>query len=100
MHRSPASGLFTRRQAIKAVAGSAIAASGLPILAPTGALAAPVSPRETDQADARYFARTGHNLRDPFRTIWRKAGGEKAIGAPISEERYQEGVGVVQTFEA
>ncbi len=47
----------------------------------------------------RYFAATGHNLDDPFLGRWELAGGEAVLGAPISEDRYAEGVGVVQSFE-
>jgi hypothetical protein len=46
-----------------------------------------------------YFAETGHNLNSPFLERWRMIGGERVLGAPISEERYQEDVGVVQSFE-
>ena len=47
-----------------------------------------------------YFPGTGHNLQDPFLSRWQESGGEAVWGAPISEERFQEGDGVVQTFEA
>lgn len=51
-------------------------------------------------AGTRYFASTGHNLADPFRSRWEQAGGESVLGAPISEERYAAGAGgVLQSFE-
>ncbi|MDQ3043576.1 MAG: L,D-transpeptidase family protein [Chloroflexota bacterium] len=52
-------------------------------------------------SNARYFAETGHNLREPFLSRWEAAGGAAVLGLPLSEERYVEGSGgVVQTFEA
>jgi uncharacterized protein YgiM (DUF1202 family) len=47
----------------------------------------------------RYFATTGHNLREPYLDRWTKAGGEKVLGVPLSEERYDPELGLVQTFE-
>jgi len=46
-----------------------------------------------------YFAETGHNLRGSFLTQWTTLGGEKAVGKPISEEGFRDGVGIVQSFE-
>ena len=46
-----------------------------------------------------YFAETGHNLREPYLTRWQQSGGQKVLGLPLSEERFQEGAGVLQTFE-
>jgi hypothetical protein len=46
-----------------------------------------------------YFPETGHNLRGSFLNQWRTLGGEKAVGLPISEEGFRDGVGVVQSFE-
>src|SRR5215211_7601034 len=49
---------------------------------------------------AKYFAETGHNLKDPFLKIWEAAGGEKGLGLPLSEERYDEKAGaILQSFE-
>jgi hypothetical protein len=48
----------------------------------------------------RYFGDTGHNLKAPFLAKWQLSGGRSGIGAPISEERFQEGVGVVQSFQS
>ncbi|MCC6314321.1 MAG: L,D-transpeptidase family protein [Thermomicrobiales bacterium] len=51
-------------------------------------------------ADTQYFAESGHNLAEPFRSRWEQAGGEWVLGAPLSEERYAAGAGgVLQTFE-
>lgn len=50
-------------------------------------------------AGSRYFAETGHNLAEPFRTRWEQAGGETVLGPPLSEERYTSGAGgVLQSF--
>ena len=47
-----------------------------------------------------YFASSGHNLAEPFRSRWEQAGGEAVIGEPLSEERYATGAGgVLQSFE-
>lgn len=47
----------------------------------------------------RYYAATGHNLREPFLSRWRQHGGQEVFGLPISEEHFVEKVGIVQTFE-
>jgi hypothetical protein len=50
-------------------------------------------------AGSRYFAETGHNLAEPFRSRWEQAGGEAVLGPPLSEEHYASGAGgVLQTF--
>lgn len=48
----------------------------------------------------RYFAEVGHNLGEPFLSRWTITGGEKGIGFPISEERYDDELGITQDFEA
>ncbi|MCD6059178.1 MAG: ErfK/YbiS/YcfS/YnhG family protein, partial [Thermomicrobiales bacterium] len=54
----------------------------------------------TPGAGTLYFAETGHNLAEPFRSRWHQAGGEAVFGAPLSEERYAAGAGgVLQSFE-
>ncbi len=61
-----------------------------------GSEVAPAAPG----AGSLYFAETGHNLAEPFRSRWHQAGGESVFGAPLSEERYAAGAGgVLQTFE-
>ena len=53
----------------------------------------------TPGAGTLYFAETGHNLAEPFRSRWHQAGGESVFGAPLSEERYAAGAGgVLQSF--
>ncbi|HET9660710.1 MAG TPA: L,D-transpeptidase family protein [Thermomicrobiales bacterium] len=52
-----------------------------------------------DVAPSRYFAKTGHNLRGSFLHQWTMLGGEVAVGLPISEEGFRDGVGIVQSFE-
>ncbi|MEA2583109.1 MAG: hypothetical protein QOF33_1194, partial [Thermomicrobiales bacterium] len=64
--------------------------------------AAPIEPTTGDEATAdgpRYFAKTGHNLKSPYVEAWTRAGGEETLGVPISEERYDPDLGLVQTFE-
>ena len=49
---------------------------------------------------SKYFAETGHNLKDPFLKMWETAGGEKVLGLPLSEERFDDKAGaVLQTFD-
>jgi hypothetical protein len=87
-------------------------AAALPIIGSASARAqtnSPITPLEpsvtpTDSGavttSGRYFGDTGHNLKAPFLRAWQTAGGRDGFGAPISEERFQEGVGVTQTFQA
>ena len=60
------------------------------------------TPTDTGTAtlSGRYFGDTGHNLKAPFLAKWQLSGGRNGIGAPISEERFEEGTGVVQSFQA
>ncbi len=61
---------------------------------------APVATAPAPGAGSLYFAPTGHNLAEPFRSRWEQGGGEAVFGAPLSEERYASGAGgVLQTFE-
>ena len=66
----------------------------------------PIEPSETPTdngtvtVSGRYFGDTGHNLKAPFLRAWQAAERPRGIGAPISEERFQEGVGVTQSFQA
>lgn len=54
----------------------------------------------TPGAGTLYFAESGHNLAEPFRSRWEGAGGAEVLGVPLSEERYATGAGgVLQTFE-
>ena len=75
-------------------------------LAQTSNPITPIEPTETPvdsgslTTTGRYFGDTGHNLKAQFLAKWQATGGRDGIGAPISEERYQEDVGVVQTFQA
>jgi hypothetical protein len=56
--------------------------------------------QETQWSGGRYFAETGHNLKNPFLATWQASGGEAVFGLPISEERYVEGTGgILQSFE-
>jgi hypothetical protein len=54
----------------------------------------------TSGSGTLYFAGSGHNLAEPFRSRWEQSGGESVLGAPLSEERYASGAGgVLQTFD-
>ena len=92
---------LARRQLLSLAAG--IAGTGaLTALLPTEliSVAAQEVVPESPGAGSLYFAATGHNLAEPFRTRWEQAGGEAVIGAPLSEERYASGAGgVLQSFE-
>lgn len=46
-----------------------------------------------------YFPETGHNVQRTFLDVFEGLGGKEIVGLPLSEERFVEGVGVVQTFE-
>jgi hypothetical protein len=52
-----------------------------------------------DISPNKYFPETGHNLRGSFLNQWSMLGGEKAVGLPLSEEGFRDGVGIVQSFE-
>jgi hypothetical protein len=87
-------------------------AVALPMVGATSARAqtnSPITPLEPSEtptdsgattSSGRYFGDTGHNLKAPFLRAWQAAGGRAGFGAPISEERFQEGVGVTQSFQA
>ena len=97
LHHSP----FARRRLL-ALATGALGAVGLSrwISPGSGDAAAqeiaPVSPG----AGSLYFAETGHNLAEPFRSRWHQGGGEAVFGVPLSEERYASGAGgVLQSFD-
>lgn len=95
-------GTLNRRQALAIGAASA---TGLPLsrgIRQTSSAAAQSSASSAiaDVDKGLYFAETGHNLREPFLTRWQTAGGQKVLGLPLSEERFESGVGVLQTFEA
>lgn len=47
----------------------------------------------------RYFAETGHNLKEPFLGVWERSGGDEVFGLPISEERFDTDSGaILQSF--
>ncbi len=88
---------LTRRAALRAgaVLGSAM------LLPHDGGRALAQEVVEESSIDrSRYFAETGHNLKNPFLARWLDAGGEQGFGIPLSEERYDPDLGIVQTFEA
>jgi hypothetical protein len=96
---------LTRRSLLAATAAAPFAAAQT-ALAQDNPPIQPIDPSvtPTDSGSVtptgRYFGDTGHNLKAPFLDMWTKSGGRDGIGAPLSEERYQEGTGVVQTFQA
>jgi hypothetical protein len=72
----------------------------VPQIVPSSQGAAPDAIPATPGAGKLYFAASGHNLSEPFRSRWEQAGGEAVLGTPLSEERYATGAGgVLQTFD-
>ncbi|MCO5221916.1 MAG: L,D-transpeptidase family protein [Thermomicrobiales bacterium] len=59
-----------------------------------------VLPADAQGSSNEYFPKTGHNLRGSFLNQWQMLGGERAVGLPISEEGFRDGVGIVQSFES
>ncbi|HEV2529065.1 MAG TPA: L,D-transpeptidase family protein [Thermomicrobiales bacterium] len=53
---------------------------------------------DTDAGEFVYFPDTGHNLGDPFRSIWEQFGAEEVLGAPLSEQRFDDGTGWLMQF--
>jgi len=94
---------LSRRQAFTIAAASAIAlplATGLSGIDRAAAQAASTTIDQRPDVDqGTYFAETGHNLREPFLSRWTASGGQKVLGLPLSEERFQSKTGVLQTFE-
>ena len=97
---------FSRRSLLAGAGALPILGSGREAMAQTESPITPIEPSETPTdngtvtVSGRYFGDTGHNLKAPFLRAWQAAGGREGIGAPISEERFQEGVGVTQSFQA
>lgn len=94
---------FSRRRVLAALVGASLVRGVGPA---RRAMAQDSSTIDLAQASGievsktRYFAATGHNLTDPFRSRWEQAGGEETLGQPLSEERWATGAGgVLQTFE-
>lgn len=80
-----------------------VAGIGAGLASPLRATAQEVIEATNNQATsttASYFAQTGHNLKNPFLAVWAKAGGASTLGVPLSEERYDPGLGLAQSFEA
>ncbi len=98
MHRPNARLSLSRRSLIRNAAGLAVA-GGLSADALTRGLPS-VGAQVPPASQNRYFPVTGHNLREPFLSRWDEMGGESIWGSPLSEEWFEEGTGVVQTFEA
>ena len=96
---------LTRRSLLAATAAAPLAfasTTGAQDSSPIQPANPAVTPADSGSVtpSGRYFGDTGHNLKAPFLDLWLKAGGRDGIGAPLSEERFQEGVGIAQTFEA
>jgi hypothetical protein len=92
--------LLTRRQALGAFAAGTATLGGfsLPSRATAQQTIEQVGKTRAG-TEVRYFAETGHNLKGPFLTRWQSAGGKDVLGVPLSEDRFAENIGVVQTFE-
>jgi hypothetical protein len=98
-----ASALTASRFAQPAAAQDATQSGSPPIVPqdPSGLTDSTIQPvsMTSPGVGSRYFAETGHNLAEPFRSRWEQMGGEAILGAPISEERYASGAGgVLQSF--
>lgn len=99
------------RRRFMALAAGAVGAFSLPVLSPGDmaraqetstdpTLQGAIQPVEAAPRGALYFAETGHNLAEPFRSRWEAAGGQAVIGMPLSEERFIAGTGgVTQSFQ-
>jgi lipoprotein-anchoring transpeptidase ErfK/SrfK len=86
---------FRRRDLI---VGAGVAAGA--ILLPPSVHSVVAAQQQVQISTGRYFAETGHNLKEPFLSKWQKAGEEKGLGLPLSEERYDDKAGaILQTFE-
>ena len=87
---------LSRRSVLRA-AGAAAGTLLIPKFATTNASAQEIQPAS---GRSKYFAETGHNLKDPFLKLWETAGGEDGLGLPLSEERFDDKAGaILQTFE-
>ena len=86
----------SRRTVLKAAAAGA---AGLSLAAAPSMIARDVRAQDATKIGGRYFAQTGHNLREPFLSKWKQFGDINTFGMPIAEERFVEGVGIAQTFE-
>ncbi len=86
--------IFNRRRLL---AGTVAAACALVV---PGWLRGPLHAQPADSIGLRYFPETGHNLGEPFLSRWTTLGGEEGLGLPISEERYDDKLGITQDFEA
>jgi lipoprotein-anchoring transpeptidase ErfK/SrfK len=47
-----------------------------------------------------YYPDTGHNLGEPFRTLYEQLGAEEVLGAPLSEERFDDKTGWLTQYFA
>ena len=86
----------SRRTLLKA---AATGAAGLSLASAPPLVARDVRAQDAPKSGGRYFAQTGHNLREPFLGKWKQYGDVTTFGMPISEEGFREGVGIAQTFE-
>ncbi len=74
--------------------------------APSGSAPAEVAPdvapigvdSDTDIGEFTYFPDSGHNLGEPFRSLWEQLGAEEVLGAPLSEERFDDRTGWLLQF--
>jgi uncharacterized protein YraI len=90
--------MLKRRISRRNFVAAAATAWGIPVI---GQWVAPemAAAQEVAVDFGRYFAETGHNLDDPFLSRWSAAGGVQGVGFPISEERFDADIGIVQDFE-
>ena len=88
---------FTRRAALALT--SKLAALG--VLPAALRMPESIAAQETtiSGATVSYFPDTGHNVAGAFLQIFQEVGGVDVAGLPLSEERYVEATGIVQSFE-
>jgi len=86
----------SRRTMLKAAAAGA---AGLSLASAPSLVGRDARAQDATKIGGRYFAQTGHNLREPFLGTWKRFGDLTTFGMPIAEERFVEGVGIGQTFE-
>jgi hypothetical protein len=53
---------------------------------------------DTEAGEFTYFPDTGHNIGDPFRSLWLQLGAEEVLGAPLSEQRFDDETGWLMQY--
>jgi uncharacterized protein YraI len=90
---------LTRRKALALGARAATIGAIAPVFLAQSSHAAERQETSIGGSLIEYFPETGHNVQRTFLDIFERLGGKEIVGLPLSEERFVEGAGVVQTFE-